>query len=128
MAYYRRRAIGLGAAVADTREKVVSTLIHEYAHLLAYARYGQAGAGHGVAWQAAMRELGVEPKVRHTYEVARNKPRQQVVYRCLRCGSEISRSRRLPRGRKYVHASCGGGLRLERVVPATSATTRQFDA
>lgn len=113
MAYYRRRAIGLGAAVLTTPERLVDTLTHEYAHLLAFARHGARGANHGAPWRQAMADLGAEPRVHHTYDVARNAPRQRVVYRCVRCGVPIERRRRLPRGRAYVHAACGGGLRLE---------------
>lgn len=115
MAYYRRRAIGLGAAILTTPERLVDTLVHEYAHLLAFVRHGARGVGHGAGWQRAMRDLGAEPRVRHTYEVARNAPRQQVVYRCVRCGIPIERRRRLPKGRTYVHARCGGNLRFEGV-------------
>lgn len=118
MAYYRRRAIGLGASVLTTPERLKDTLIHEYAHLLAFARYGNAGRGHGAGWQQAMTDLGAAPRVRHTYEVARNASRQRVFYRCVRCGASIERRRRLPRGRKYVHAQCGGGLKLDRVESA----------
>lgn len=118
MAYYRRQAIGLGAAVLTTPDRLVDTLVHEYAHLLAFARHGRAGAGHGEPWRRAMIDLGAEPKVHHTYEVTRNAPRQRVVYRCVRCGASIERHRRLPKRGTYVHASCGGGLRLEEVRPA----------
>lgn len=113
MAYFRRRAIGLGAAVLTTPERLVDTLVHEYAHLLAFARHGARGVGHGAPWRRAMADLGSEPRVRHTYEVARNASRQSVVYRCVRCGTAIERRRRLPKNRVYVHAQCGGGLRLE---------------
>lgn len=115
MAYFRRRAIGLGAAVLTTPERLVDTLVHEYAHLLAFARKGAQGVGHGPAWRRAMADLGAEPSVRHPYEVARNASRQSVTYRCLRCGATIERRRRLPKNRVYVHARCGGGLRLEGV-------------
>jgi SprT protein len=115
MAYYRRRAIGLGAAVLTTPERLRDTLVHEYAHLLAFARHGARGVGHGPAWRRAMHDLGAEPRVRHAYEAVRNVPRQRVLYRCLRCGAAIERRRRLPKGRTYVHARCGGGLRLEEV-------------
>jgi SprT protein len=118
MAYFRRRAIGLGAAVVTTPERLVDTIVHEYAHLLAFARKGPGGRGHGAAWIQAMVDLGAEPRVRHTYEVARNSARQIVTYRCVRCGTPISRKRRLPRGAKYVHARCGGGLKLESVEAA----------
>lgn len=115
MAYYRRRAIGLGAAVLTTPERMVDTLVHEYAHLLAAARFGAQGLGHGPAWRQAMMDLGALPTVRHTYEVARNVSRQRVIYRCVRCGASIERRRRLPKGQTYVHARCGGGLREEEV-------------
>ena len=115
MAYFRRRAIGLGAAVLTTPERLVETLVHEYAHLLAHARHGAAGVGHGPAWRQAMADLGAEPRVHHAYEVVRNAPRRRVVYRCLGCGALIERRRRLPGRGIYVHARCGGGLRFEGV-------------
>ena len=96
-------------------ERVVATLIHEYAHLLAFDRHGRHGTGHGPAWRAAMAELGATPTVRHDYPIVRNVPRQRAVYRCLGCGAEIVRARRLPQGRRWAHAACGGGLRLERI-------------
>ncbi|RYG23313.1 M48 family peptidase [bacterium] len=116
MAYYRRRAIGLGASVLTTPERLRDTLVHEYAHLLAFRRYGQAGRGHSGPWRQAMLDLGAEPRVRHTYEVARNAHRQRVTYRCVRCGTSIERRRRLPKSNIYVHANCGGGLKLEAIV------------
>lgn len=112
MAYYKLNVIGLSSIVLTTEEAVIDTLIHEYAHLLAYERYGRRGANHGPAWQAAMLELGRPPKVRHSYAVERNTKRQEVGYECLRCGATFIRSRRLPKRRKYVHANCGGDLRL----------------
>lgn len=115
MAYYREGLIGLSALVLKDAEAVKETLGHEYAHLMAFERAGQRGAGHGAAWKQAMRELGLEPKVRHCYEVERNARHQQVDYQCVRCGVTIPRKRRLPRRRKYVHAHCGGELRLLRV-------------
>jgi predicted SprT family Zn-dependent metalloprotease len=118
MAYYRQGAIGLSRLILTDQERVRATLIHEYAHLLAVARHGRRAANHGPFWQAAMRELGEEPTVRHTYEVARNQPRQSVSYTCVRCGAVLQRSRRLPRTRKYVHAACGGPVRLTSVAPS----------
>ena len=112
MAYYKLNVIGLSVHVLATEAAVLDTLIHEYAHLLAYERAGKRGANHGPAWQAAMTELGRPPKVRHNYSVSRNSKRQEVGYQCLRCGETFIRSRRLPRRRKYVHAVCGGDLRL----------------
>lgn len=116
MAYYRTGVIGLSSYILDTPEKLRITLLHEYAHLLAVARHGPKAANHGSYWQKAMLELGLEPKVRHNFEVVRNSPKQQVTYRCQRCGADILRTRRLPRNRNYVHARCGGGLKLAAVV------------
>ncbi len=119
MAYYKLRVIGLSKAIMTDEQRLRSTLAHEYAHLMAYVRQGPKGTGHGPAWRLAMRDLGEEPKVRHSYEVVRNSPRQRVTYCCLRCGREIVRARRLPRRRKFVHANCGGDLRLSAVERVT---------
>ena len=116
MAYFGAAEIGLSHLVLKTPEAVRETLGHEYAHLLAYARHGRRARGHGLAWQRAMRDLGLEPRVRHNYEVIRNSQLRQVSYRCKRCGAKILRSRRLPRNRRYVHAACGGDLELVAVV------------
>jgi predicted SprT family Zn-dependent metalloprotease len=119
MAYYRTGTIGLSTLILDTPEKLRLTLLHEYAHLLAVERHGRKAANHGVYWKQAMIDLGLEPKIRHNYECARNTARQRVTYRCQKCGAHIERSRRLPRNRRYVHARCGGGLRLFSVQSAT---------
>jgi predicted SprT family Zn-dependent metalloprotease len=119
LAYYRTGSIGLSAIILDTPEKLRQTLLHEYAHLLAVDRHGRKAANHGVHWRQAMIDLGLEPKVRHTYECVRNSPRQKVTYKCRKCGANIERSRRLPRNRRYVHSSCGGGLLLISVQGAT---------
>jgi predicted SprT family Zn-dependent metalloprotease len=120
MAYYRTGAIGLSSIVLKDSVSVKETLVHEYAHLLAVHRRGERGKGHGEPWRQAMRDLGVEPKVRHNYQVERNKARQRVDYQCLRCGELIVRKRRLPRRRHYIHAVCGGDLRLLRVIRVTA--------
>lgn len=116
MAYYRVRTIGLSHIVIRDETALRDTLIHEYAHLLAVHRSGNRGKGHGHAWRQAMRDMGAEPKVRHNYCVERNQARQRVDYQCQRCGAVIERKRRLPRRKRYVHAVCGGDLRLLRVV------------
>lgn len=121
LAYYKAGVIGLSTRVLKDEQSIVDTLIHEYAHLLAVVRHGMRAAGHGAAWQQAMKDLGREPKVRHDYPVERNVPRQSVVYVCTRCGRNIERSRRLPKRRRYVHSNCGGDLRLARVERITEA-------
>lgn len=120
MAYYPSHRIALSNRVLKTPRTTYETLVHEYAHLLAFTR-GQAlgkpreGAGHGPMWQQAMLELGATPKVRHNYAVERNRSKQTFCYRCERCRAEFTRSRRLKPGRVYVHVRCGGRLRLVNV-------------
>jgi predicted SprT family Zn-dependent metalloprotease len=113
IAYFRRSEIVLSSLVLIDEERLQSTLTHEYAHLLAFKRHGMKGAGHGQPWRQAMVDLGLEPIVHHDYEVQRNATRQKVVYRCIKCGTKLDRARRFPKRRRYVHARCGGALRLE---------------
>ena len=115
LAYYKTWVIGLSTRVLTDEKAVIDTLVHEYAHLLAVVRHGMRAAGHGPGWQHAMHDLGQEPKVRHNYAVERNTSRQCVTYACVKCGQHLVRSRRLPRRRRYVHANCGGDLRLAKV-------------
>ncbi|MFZ4507968.1 MAG: SprT-like domain-containing protein [Fimbriimonas sp.] len=121
IAYFKVGRIALSRTVLKNEAMVRDTLIHEYAHLLSYVRHGRAGAGHGRGWQQAMRDLGAEPKVHHTYEVERNMARQQVTYLCKKCGAKIIRSRRLAKNRVYVHARCGGTIRLHQVQAVTES-------
>lgn len=122
LAFYELNLIRLSCKVLSTPDAVRNTTLHEYAHLLAYARKGRLGKGHGAAWQQAMRDLGLEPTVRHNYPVTRSQPRQRVEYRCIRCGETFTRTRRLPRNRHYFHRTCGGTLKLVRVLAVTLNT------
>ena len=123
MAYYRSGTIGLSTKVLQNAEAVRETLLHEYAHLLAVMRHGPRAANHGQPWQQAMRDLGLIPTVRHGFDVERNVARQRVTYLCARCGKPIVRTRRLPKRRRYVHANCGGDLRLHKVEAVTRLGT-----
>lgn len=110
-ANFQRWSICLSAHVLDDLEKLERTLKHEYAHLLAFARFGaRRGRGHGPAWRACMHELGEPPEVYHRYEVQRNQARQEVHYRCVQCGVTIVRRRQLPKRKKYSHRGCGGAI------------------
>ncbi len=124
MAYYRLKAIGLSISLLNDRERVKDTLLHEYAHLLAFHRHGRKAAGHGPEWQQAMQDLGLPPEVRHRYEVTRNQRRQKVVYRCARCGEEFDRVRKFPRGRVYLHVNCGGRIQFVRRAVVVTESVR----
>lgn len=107
----------LSANLLDSFEKVEDTVKHEYAHLLAVARHGWRGRGHGAAWRKAMRELGLSPDVHHNYECRRNQTHQVVKYRCVKCGAIIERKRKFPRGKRYEHLNCGGAIHFHSIEP-----------
>jgi predicted SprT family Zn-dependent metalloprotease len=128
IAYTRAKSIALSRVLLTTESTVAETLRHEYAHLLAVHRAGPKGGGHGVHWRQAMVDLGAEPKVYHKFSVERNKRHQRVTYECLTCGRLIERSRKLPHRRRYLHAGCGGDIRLkqvERVSPSSPGSSVQ---
>ncbi len=118
-AEYQRGVISLSRSLIIDEERLRDTILHEYAHLLAFQRFGVKGKGHGPAWREAMAELGAEPEVRHQYECQRNEKRQIVIYRCIRCGKQIQRRRRLPRRTTFVHLKCGGRIKFLESVVAT---------
>lgn len=112
MASYVKQEIMLSSIVLNEAPKLISTLRHEYAHLLAFDRVGSKGRGHGIAWQTAMRDLGLEPKVTHRYEVKRNIPRQVVIYQCVKCKFTFERKRRLTTNKRFIHRDCGGNVKI----------------
>ncbi len=109
-AYLAEHAISLSSIVLNTRQRVLDTLIHEYAHLLAYERHGRKAANHGPHWRAVMAELGAKPEVTHNYTdaIVRNQKRSVAVHVCRKCGARFELARRLPRTRKHLHRGCGG--------------------
>lgn len=114
--------ISLNKKLLCTEERLRLTTLHEYAHLLAVARVGTKGRGHGPAWRQAMQDLGLPVRVRHDYEVQRNETRSLVVYACQKCHFRFQRRRALPRKGKYIHAGCGGALKLVERVSVTTET------
>lgn len=124
MAHYQKGLITLSAIVLKDPEHIRETLLHEYAHLLAFDRHGRKGAGHGKHWKTAMQDLGLEPKVHHHYEVKRNTARQVVVYRCKKCSETFLRKRKFQRGKRYFHVKCGGQISFVEVQRATEEKVR----
>ncbi|MBS1717307.1 MAG: SprT-like domain-containing protein [Armatimonadetes bacterium] len=122
LANYRTFQITLSSKILVDAERVRITLLHEYAHLMAFSKYGRNGTGHGAAWRESMNLLGLHPHVRHRYEVERNQSRQAVIYRCSRCNQELARSRKWRRGTRYMHVHCGGTWRFVARKPMTEIT------
>ncbi|MEQ1821742.1 MAG: SprT-like domain-containing protein [Fimbriimonadaceae bacterium] len=110
-AYFHTWQISLSTVLIIDEERMKDTLVHEFAHLLAFERHGRRGAGHGQAWRQAMADLGAPATVRHTYEVVRRPVERKLIYKCTVCGTEIRRVQPLKRGYVYTHRGCGGSLR-----------------
>ena len=66
----------------DPEEFFGQVVAHECAHVIARRIYGRRIKPHGDEWRYVMQEvLGVEPKVRHTMDVA-HLPRRRHLYLC----------------------------------------------
>lgn len=115
-AYFQKKQIGLSTALITDSLRLQDTLVHEFAHLLAYHRHGRSGTGHGAPWQQAMRDLGAKPEVYHDYPVERRRLERNLRFKCRACGEAFNRARPLKRGYKYKHIGCGG-----EIVPDKSA-------
>jgi len=109
-AYFLRGQIGLSTVLITDSLRLQDTLVHEFAHLLAYHRHGKAGTGHGQPWRQAMRDLGARPEVYHDYPVERRRMERNLSYKCRKCGVAFNRARPLKRGFKYTHIGCGGAI------------------
>lgn len=108
-AYPAQARIVLSVRLLDAPDRVEQTLAHEYAHLMAYEASGGRCRPHGREWRAAMAALGYPARRTHDYAPERVVARKWA-YRCLGCGAQILRARRLPKGRRYRHAACGGPI------------------
>lgn len=84
----------------EGEEAIAKTFLHELAHALA------PGDKHGPKWKAVMRAIGEPVERCHSYDSM--SPAQKVVAVCDTCGHPLSRTRRLARGRRYMHRGCGG--------------------
>ncbi|MBL8087314.1 MAG: SprT-like domain-containing protein [Chthonomonas sp.] len=113
--------ISLSKTLMTDAERLRSTLVHEYAHLLAFARHGLRGRGHGPAWRQAMVDLGETPTVRHRYDCQRNRTRHLHIYVCVRCREQFKRGRLFSRGRVYIHKDCGGKLNYLQKIAITNS-------
>lgn len=94
------------------RKLAQEIVAHEAAHVVC-----GPGVGHGFPWGQWCRKLGgtgdrTVCSDRVAAFVVKRTP-AKVVARCVKCGFEIKRARRLRGGRFYTHTDCGG--RIEHV-------------
>ncbi|MCH8275029.1 MAG: SprT-like domain-containing protein [Armatimonadetes bacterium] len=109
-AYLRENLICLSRRLLATPARIRATVLHEYAHLYVFERFGASAKPHGPEWAEAMRNLGRKPEVTHAYPCRRNRVRKPLAYKCAKCGERIDRARPLSRGYTYYHIGCGGKI------------------
>jgi predicted SprT family Zn-dependent metalloprotease len=109
---HTRRTISLSREYAklNTVEEMMKTVIHEIAHALAVIRHGMEGRGHGWAWKAEMRRLGLEPR---RLNATATPPPAAWVWACCRCGYEGGYTRRP----KSFGGLCGACLKQGHRIP-----------
>lgn len=114
-----RKPLCIRLQFAQSEAELRATLLHEVAHACDHLTQSALGRicrrkrfDHGPSWRAWAMALGVEPSYRGASETvsALHQRRIKVVAACTRCGEEIRRVRRLPRGVRYLHLRCGGVL------------------
>ena len=112
--WYGSDPLSIRLQFAQEPELLRQTLLHEVAHFLDHqtrpdrSRYRQP---HGDRWQHWYRLIGGRTDRSASPVLSRlRQQRLKPVARCRRCGVVIERLRRLPRGRRWLHAGCGGAL------------------
>jgi len=88
-------------------EEVQGTLLHELAHIVAYARAGRRRIkAHGAEWQQACVDLGIPgERVTHSLPLPGRKMKRQWRYTCPECGVSFERVRKMKR-RAACYACC----------------------
>ena len=101
--------------LAQEPDILPETFLHEVAHACDHLtrRFKLKGwrGNHGVPWKNWAAELGIST-ARCGESSLLNQLHQQrlkLVAKCLKCGDEIHRVRRLNRNRNYIH-KCGGKI------------------
>lgn len=80
-------------------DEVRNTMLHELAHLLAYARAGRRRIkAHGVEWRQACQELGIpNERVTHSLPLPTREMARKWRYTCPVCQESIERVRKMKR-------------------------------
>jgi len=88
-------------------EEVQGTLLHELAHLVAYARAGRRRIkAHGAEWQQACVHLGIPgERATHSLPLPGRKMKRRWRYSCPECGEGFDRVHKMKR-RAACYACC----------------------
>lgn len=122
--YYRQRnqaRIRLSAKIwpLATEDERFETIVHEAAHIIAFAKYGSEISPHGREWKGVMRKLGLKPERCHYVDISSLKRGKQYGYYCT-CSNKIrvgpTQHKRLVAGtHTYYTNCCKHRIELERV-------------
>jgi len=102
-----------------TDDFIAQTVPHEWAHVIQRVKHGHRDAygrrikPHGYEWKRIMRELGVEVKRCHSYEVTKARKVRTVAYQCDKCGKThdftlVRHNKVVKYGTQYRCGICGG--------------------
>jgi len=106
-----------------TDDFIAQTVPHEWAHVVQRLQHGHRDSRgqriqpHGIEWKKIMRDLGVEVKRCHSYEVTKARTVRTVDYKCDKCEKVmeftlVRHNKCVRRGARYRHgAACGGELK-----------------
>jgi SprT protein len=117
---------------ANPDDFLASTVPHEVAHLIAFARHGTRIRPHGAEWVAIMRHMGAEPKRCHAYDVSGLAIRRlrELDYHCNCRDHRLTsiRHHRVLAGQTYVCRQCGSPLQPGRHPDSAGSTLAQSQA
>jgi len=91
--------VELNPRLADFEGQVERTLLHEVAHLVAYARAGRRRIEpHGQEWRQACVDLGIpDESARHTLPLPRSRQARKWTYQCPVCKTKVDRVKKFQR-------------------------------
>ena len=93
---------------------IEQTVPHEYAHLVAYRKFGGRIRPHGKEWCSVMLALGAEPRRTHNYRVSPARKCRRFLYQCNCLGKDYQlssiRHNRIKKGFHYFCSKCKGQL------------------
>jgi len=100
---------------ANAEDFLISTVPHEVAHLVAFARYGSGIRPHGPEWRSIMHHFGAEPLRCHRYDVSQlgGRSLREFAYHCDCREHRLSsiRHNRVRTGQVYLCRRCATPLR-----------------
>ena len=115
-ANYRKNKIRLNRELLEKYKSdfIEQTVPHEYAHLVAYRKFGNRIRPHGKEWRWIMQALGAEPRRTHNYRVSPARKCRRFTYQCNCPGKDYQltsiRHNRIKKGNHYFCSKCKGQL------------------